>query len=249
MLIIKLTYIQMGLKPKHLPSVTQIIWEIYPFDNWDPLYNPKQMFIDSLNAEWIRNKREKNQLIKWGIAEKCESLDYDRLMKMLTTLGTITHAAAFDLWTLWFCHNYKWTIYEPYIASVTKFFEDTGAQMVQWEIFIQTEYYYWVSDWIVKVWDEYWLIDWKTWGAYKYIYWIESKILNKKGEPYSKAKEVEKVSLQLSMYKKWLSRFKIDKLKVVWITELGYFIFDCVDDLTKFNDYIDSKKRITLTLK
>lgn len=239
----------MSLKPKHLPSVTQILWEIYPFDNWDPQFNPKQMFIDSLWKEWLRNKRDKLQLIEWWIANKCESLDYDNLMKMLTTLWTITHAAAFDLWTIWFCATYKWTIYEPYVASVIKFFQDTWAKMVQWEIFIQTDYYYWVSDWIIKVWNEYWLIDWKTWWAYKYIYWIENKILNKKGEPYSRTKDIEKVSLQLSMYKNWLRQYIIDKLKVIWITELWYFIFDCTDDLTKFNEYINNKKRITITLQ
>lgn len=229
------------MKKLNKPSVTQILGNIYPFDQ-DAL----SAFQFALSKEWIDNKRAKNDIKEWSIADKSMWLRYDDVMKNLTTLWTIIHSVAFDLWTLWFCNNFKNTIYEPYVNSVIKFFSETEAKTIAWEIFIETDDYYWISDWLLLINWKIKLIDYKTWWAYKWLYWIANKILKKDWTPYSRTKDIEKTSLQLSMYEEWLKdKYKIDWLLIVWFTEQGYFIFEWISDLSK---YIDWKKNLTNNL-
>lgn len=225
------------MKPTNKPSVTQILWQIFPFDQ-----DMQTMFMNAIWQEWIDKKRSKGEITSWSIADQAWALRYNDVMKMLTTLWTIVHSSAFDLWTLWFCNDFKDTLYEPYINSVNQFFKDTWATTVAWEVFIETEDYYWISDWILNIHWRNILVDFKTWTAYKYLYWIANKILKKDGTPYSKTDDIKKVSLQLSMYKPGLiDKYKIDWMMVIWFTEQWYFTFDCVDDLTLYNEWRKNK--------
>ena len=225
------------MKPKNKSSVTQILWEIFPFDQ-----DMKTMFMDSLAEEWINKKRSKGMITSGSISDLAWGLRYDDVMKMLTTLWTIVHSSAFDLWTLGFCNTFEWTIYEPFVVSVYNFFKETWATTVAWEVFIETDDYYWVSDWILKINWQNILVDYKTWTAYKSLYWIENKILKKDWTPYAKTNDVKKVSLQTSMYKQWLiSKYEIHWMKAIWFTEQWYFMFDLEDDLTIFEEWKQSK--------
>lgn len=211
------------------PSVTQILSEIYPFD--------PAMFINSLSEEWLNKKREKWQLMTWWIADKCEYLDYDKVMYQLNQLGSTVHLAWYDLWAIGFTHNHSGTIYEPYIKSVTKFWNDYKPKMIYWEKYLEWKHYVWICDAVLQVWNETWLIDYKTWWAYKYIYWIKQDILNKNWTP-KKPSDINKVSVQLSMYEDILP-IKIDKRKAIWITEIWYFIFDIDYNIKPFQEWLN----------
>lgn len=226
------------MKPKHKLSVTWILWEIFPFDQ-----DMKTTFMNSLAQEWIERKRAKGEITSGSIADQAGWLRYDDVMEMLCTLGTTVHSCAFDLGTLGFCNDFKDTVYEKHVNSVIQFFKDTWAVTVAWEVFIETEDYYGISDGIINIGWRNILVDFKTWTAYKALYGIANKILKKDGTPYSRTDDIKKVSLQLSLYKPWLisQGLKIDGMMVIWFTEQGYFTFDCVDDLTLYNEWRQQK--------
>lgn len=224
------------MKPTNKHSVTQILWEIYPFDQ-----DMQTMFMQTLWKESIDKKRLKGDITSGSIADVAWSLRYDDVMHMLCTLWTTVHSCAFDLWTLGFCNPFKDTAYESYVNSVIQFFSDTGAVTIAWEVFIETEDYYGISDGIVRMNNKNYLVDFKTWTAYKGLYGIANKILKKDGTPYSRTKDLPKVSLQLSMYKAWLKDYQIDGMMAIWFTEQWYFTFECTEDLTLFQEWKTKK--------
>ncbi len=225
------------MKPENKLSVSAIVWEVFPFDN-----DAKDMFKNALSKEGIDRKRMKWEITSWSIADIAGGLRYDGVMDTLCTLGTIVHSSAFDLGTLGFCSTFEGTLYEPHVKSVMDFFETTWARTVAWEVFMETEDYYGISDGILNIGWRNILVDFKSWTAYKYIYGISNKILKKDGTPYAQTDNVKKVSLQLSLYKAGLvDRFQIDGMMVIWFTEQGWFTFDCIDDLTPYHEWKASK--------
>ena len=220
------------MKPKNKPSVTQILGQIYPFER-DAL----DRFVLTLSKEWLDKKRTKNELVPNSIADIAWDLRYDDVMKMLTTLGTIVHSCAYDMWTLWFCNTFEWTVYEPYVKSVIAFFEEQQVKTIAWELYIETDEYYWISDWVLAKQAKNILVDYKTWTAYKWLYGIANNILKKNGEPYSRKDDVEKTSLQLSLYDEWIHDYEIHEYWIVWFTEVWYFIFQWTKDLTIYNEW------------
>lgn len=113
---------------------------------------------------------------------------------------------------------------------------------------METDEFYGISDGILRIGDENVLVDFKTWSAYKPLYGIANKILKKDGTPYAQTDNVKKVSLQLSLYKKGLQeKYQIDRLMTIWFTEQGWFTFDCVDDLTLYEEW--KQKKLTTKTK
>lgn len=236
-------------------SVTTILSEIFPYEMvtinwvmWDPLEY-------ALSTEAMSAKRLKWDILEDTIAHKCYSLKKDNVMKMLNIHWTIIHSCAFDLWTMWFCHSYEWTHLENHVNSLVQFFEDYKVKTICWEKYIENEWYFGISDWIIEVTNpdtglrENWLIDWKTWSYYKYIYGIKNSILKKNWEPYSKANDIKKTSVQLSMYEySLMDNYKIDDKKIIWITEQGYFVFQAeslIDIFWEWLNMASTKLKIT----
>lgn len=217
------------------PSVTQIVEKIYPTDPY--------MFQKAIDYDGLKKKREKGQLVPGGIAEKVDILDSDKVMKMLWLFWTIIHSQAFDIWMLWL-PGLNIDISQYHIKSLQDFFNNYRPKYLSGEKAVETEYYTWTLDAILEIDGKKILVDYKTYSAYKYIYWIENNILKKNWEPYSISDRLKKVSLQLSMYNYWLQQenISIDEQWLVWITEFWYFVYPVEYNLDPFWEYIKKPK-------
>lgn len=221
-------------------SVTQILWRIFPFDN--------KYFLLSLSKAWIDKKRVTGMIKQWWIADVAGELDYDNLMWMLSQFGTIIHQAAYDLWTIWFTSLKKWTICEKHIKSLIDYFESNKVKALKGEIYIECEEFRWISDWLYWINWRLWLLDFKTFGAYKYIYWIEDTIEYDKQWKVKLAKhDAEKVPVQLWMYDYWLQSnplldwLSIQHYWVLWITENGCFLIEVQPNIKPYLDWRDAQ--------
>ena len=218
-------------------SVTQIVWKIYPT-------NP-DMFTNALSRESLDKKREKGELIEWGIADRAGELRKDDVMKTLNQFGTTIHTQAQTLGLIGYI---EWNgLDDPYMKSLTKFFNDYKVNLLSSEIFIETDEYCGTADAIVELTTKAgtrrkYLLDWKTWWAYKYIYGIHHDIVKKNGEPYAQTQNLKKAQLQLSMYRNGLNEL-VDDMAVVWITSVGYFFFPLEYNL---KPYIEWREQILL---
>lgn len=221
---------------KTKPSVTQIIWEIYPFDN--------TFFLKSLWPEGMDKKKVKWELVAWGTADRNGFLDYDRVMDVLSSFGTVIHQCAFDYGTLGFAPTMEWTIYEAHLRWLYEFFEQYQVRAVAAEVFVDTPEYCGISDWVFSLLFN-WvrkniLLDWKTYGAYKYIYGIQQEFFTKKGEVAWRKDDFKKLSIQLALYERGFSYdnelkdLQIDGYAVVWITQEGTFMHEIVPNIQPF---------------
>lgn len=227
------------LKQNKKPSVTQIVAEMFPTD---PL-----MFQQALSAEGLARKREKLELISGWIAEQVTHLHAPDVMFLLSSFWSIMHNIAFDRGLLGIQYKSHAKILERHVAWLERFFQETWAKLIMWETTVETDDYTGTCDWVLQWNGKNYLIDWKTWTAYKYIYWIENKILKKNWEPYSRKPDVDKVSFQLSLYRVPLEkRIRIDGMLVIWITEQWVFYWTCEYNLDLFHEW--KRRRSWLTL-
>ena len=87
------------------------------------------------------------------------------------------------------------------------------------------------------------LLDWKTYGAYKYLYGIRQDILKKDGSVNWRKDDFKKLSLQLAMYERGfrhsetLKDLNIDAYAVVWVTQHGAFMHPVVPDIKPFEEW------------
>ena len=227
------------LKQNKKPSVTQIVAEIFPTD---PL-----MFQQALSAEGLARKREKLELLPGWIAEQVTHLNAADVMFLLSSFGSIIHSIAFDRGLLGIQYKNHAPILQRHVSSLERFFQETWAKLIMWETTVETDDYTGTCDWVLQWnWKNY-LIDWKTWTAYKYIYWIKNAILKKNWEPYSRKQDVDKVSLQLSLYREPLEkRIRIDWMLVLWITEQWVFYWTCEYNLDLFYEWKRRNSWLTL---
>jgi hypothetical protein len=207
-------------------SVTQIISEIWPFD---PKY-----FNDAL----LRDALLKKGVVAGGIADLSGSLSRTLVMDVLSNFGTQMHACAQDLMLLGKCPSWRGAYLESHVRSLVQFFKDYQVQCVVSERRIEGPEYTGTADGVILVTDtdgrrKKWVIDWKSWGAYKFIYGI----LDDKGK--SKSGELKKVGLQTSMYAELLEpEFgPFDGLAAIWVHEDGYKVFPLKRDLTPYTQY------------
>lgn len=228
-------------------SVTQVLWQIYPFDN--------KYFLQSLSEEWISKKRNAWMLVPGWIADLSPSLDYKNLMWMLSQFGTIIHQAAYDLGTLGFTSLKTGTVCENHVKQLVDWFEKNNVRAIKWELFIDCPDYCGISDWLYLINWQVWLIDFKTFWAYKYIYWIRDTVEFDKHWNAKLAKhDAEKVPVQLAMYDNWLkyhevySSIKVQKYWVLWITENGCYLVELQPNLQPFLDWKESKNKTKIYL-
>lgn len=211
-------------------SVTQIVWKIYPT-------NP-DMFTNALSQESLDKKREKWELIIWGIADCAGELRKDDVMKTLNQFGTTIHTQAQSLGILGYMAGDWWD--NPYTKSLVRFFNDYEVNLISSEIFMETDEYCGTADAIVELTingtRRIYLLDWKTWWAYKYIYGIRHDIAKKNGEPYAQTQNLKKAQLQLSMYRNGLNQL-VDDMAVVWITSVWYFFFPLTYDMSPYQKW------------
>jgi len=222
-------------------SVTEVLWKIFPYNN--------EFFLKSLSKKWMDQKRITWKLMRGWIADIAWYINYDRLMNNLTSFWSNIHLYAYMLWTwLWKLELPKF--YCDYLSWLNNFFRRYNVRTILWEHYIRTDKYCWTFDALISM-TLPWasspvnvLIDYKTWKYYKDFYWIENRILKKDGSPYFDKWSLQKVRLQLSLYRDWL-RFddkykdiKVDHLWVVRITKKWTF-FELLDyDITEYTNWL-----------
>lgn len=237
---------------RNKPSVTEILSDMYPM--------PKGVFEEALSFEKLSIKHEKGELIKWWVAHQAMELHVPDVMNMLTTVGTLVHSVAYDIGTLWLSPYHKDTAATPFINSLLAFFDTYWAYAIHAEASFECEEYRWTTDGIYCIIDpktheeEYVILDWKTWGAYKYLYGIDM------GKPLVKSSDKKKVSVQLSMYQKmfdpqfeWIYHYRgktypIAKRIAVWIRPDGYQVIDCKNEYSLYEEWKNVKSNTSLTL-
>lgn len=220
----------MHLSKHKKPSVSQIVAEMFPTD---PTF-----FQMALSAESIQKKKQDWVIKPGSIADQVTHLQSNDVMFMLNTFGTIIHSVAFDRGLLGISYPQKPNILANHIRWIEEFFIKTGARLIIWETCVETEDYTGTLDWVLEWNGKYYIIDWKTWTAYKYIYGFENSILKKNWEPYSRTPDIKKVGFQLSLYREPLEkRIKIDGMLVLWVTEHWVFYWECEYNLELFYEW------------
>lgn len=220
-------------------SVSQIVSEIFPTD--------PNFFAMALSAESIQKKKQDWAIKPGSIADQVTHLIHTDVMFMLNTFGTIIHNIAFDAGLLGIKYPIKDNILWRHIKALHDFFEATGARLIMWETCVETEEYTGTLDWVLEWNWKYYLIDWKTWTAYKHIYGFENAILKKNWEPYSRTPDIKKVSVQLSLYREPLEKIiRIDGMLVLWVTEHKVFHWECEYNLDLYNEWKQRKNWLTL---
>ena len=208
--------------------VTEIIGEMYPFYD--------KTFKDSLSPAWIKRKKEKWNLVPGWLAEKYWQLDYDIVMDRLCKFWTYVN--------LWFNDYCKWfelpnsdKTYEPYFAWIKKWISETNAELIDYDFYVETDKYFGSWDAVMRINWENWLIDLKTYDAYKYLFWIKDDILNKKWQPKLSSSNRKKVTLQTSMYRNAYEENEIHRQWVLWITQYGTFLIELEYDLSQYEEW------------
>lgn len=221
------------------PSVSKIVAEIFPTD---PTF-----FQIALSAETIAKKKQDGVILPGSIADQVTHLDSNDVMFMLTTFGSIIHNVAFDRGLLNINYPVRNNVLQHHIQALYDFFNKTWARLILWETCVETEEYTGTLDWVLEWNGKYYLIDWKTWTAYKYIYGFENAILKKNWEPYSRTPDIKKVSLQMSMYREPLEKqIKIDGMFVLWVTEKWVFYWECEYNLDLYYEWKKRKNWLSL---
>ena len=237
-----------------MKSVTEIVWQIFKYDN--------RYFLQSLTREWISKKKNKWDILKWSIAEKAKYLDYDNIMNTLTSFWSLVHL-------YWYC-KWKWLSdlilpkqYDPYIKWLDNFFKRYDVKTIVWEYYIKNEkeWYQWTFDAVVRMklpWSTKYvnvLVDYKTWKYYKDFYWIKNTVLKKDGTPYFDNWSLTKVRLQLSLYKDWYDcdeiskEYPIDHLWVIRITKHWSF-FQLLDyDISEYIEWKENPEKEFISKK
>lgn len=210
-------------------SVTQIIGQIWPFD--------PSFFQGALERDALGKKR----LYADGIAAKAGRLDSKGVSDMLTNFGTQMHACAQDLMLLGTCPSWRGTYLEGHVRNLAEFFRDWDVRCVVSERRTQGPEYHGTCDGVITAVDpkdpyqtrKKYIIDFKSWGAYKHIYGIGDD----KGK--SQSSNVKKVSLQLSMYAELLEpEFgPFDSLMALWVNEEFYKTIPLKRDLAPYLEW------------
>lgn len=142
------------------------------------------------------------------------------------------------------------------MSGLHKFFLEHEARGVAAETYITTPEYHGISDGIYSLLingkRQNVLLDFKTWGAYKYLYGIKQKILGKNNMPSIDKEKLEKVSLQLSMYRRGYDLHEaykdipIHAYAVVWVTHIGTFLIPAYHHISPFEEYMKKQSALSL---
>lgn len=150
---------------------------------------------------------DKDRFLDWLWGKNISELEY---MKEASEWGRYVHSMLEKYIKTWEFTGRK---YKGYMRNGISFLNNGDYEVIETEYYIKTKDYQGTIDLIVRrVSDgKYWILDWKTYGLAKDKFGI-LKVYRK---PYDKLK---KASLQLSLYSRWIKKYKIDFLGIV---ELG----------------------------
>jgi hypothetical protein len=166
---------------------------------------------------------DRERFLEWLWKKWVEYVDY---MEEASSWGRYVHWALEKFILTW---EWNWKKYKGYVKGWIDFLNSGEYEVIATEYYVRCKNYQWTIDLIVRRKSDwkYWILDWKTYWLAKHKFWIPS--LYRK--PYDKLK---KASLQLSLYRKAVKKWKIEFL---WIIELWedycyYHPLDVVDDKT-----------------
>lgn len=218
-----------------LPSVTEVIGNIFPFDD--------TFFRKSLLPEGIEKKKLKWNLIEGGIADKQWYINYDDCMDTLCYLWSKVHAH-FNMRALWLPIDIPDNFLKPYLQTMDIFIASHPLQDVHCELFTTyPEEYCGTMDVYCSIEGKKYIIDFKTWEIYKDFYGIK---------PEEKYKDkLKKVQLQMSMYARALrySWQEVDWLMCVVIRADKFMVYPLDYDVSLYEQYLAEKAKSALTLK
>ena len=233
-----------------MKSVTQLLWQIFVYDN--------KFFLQSLSKGWIKKKKIKWEIVKWWIADRAGYINYQRLMDTLTSFWSSIHLYAYWKWT-WLWRLELPDFYQPYTVWLDRFFDRYKVRTIAWEKLVRTDEYSGTFDALLEL-TLPWaakpvivLADYKTWKYYKDFYWIENRVIKKDWTPYWEAWSLKKVRLQSSMYKDWYDncelakKYPVDHLAVIRITRLWTYMQLLDYDITEYTRYKNKLNWITNT--
>jgi hypothetical protein len=200
---------------------------IWPFDpsNWER----------TLTADKVRAKALPN-----GMAARIDGgLDRERLLETLNCLGTTVHAAARQSQAYGFARTWEGTPFARHVKSLLDFLAQGEYILEAAEVFGECEEYRGTSDGIlrhVRSGNRY-LIDFKTWAAYKFLYGLLE------GKARSVTDKLEKVSVQLSLYRRMLEpkHGPFHGLLALHVTEHGVTVYPVPYDLRPYEAWLKSK--------
>lgn len=184
-----------------------------------------------MTADRIRHKVLPN-----GIAAAVDGgLSRKYLLETLNELGTTVHAAAREYSTIGFSNRWEGAPFEPYVKAVHDFLDKGQYVMEESEVYAECDEYRGTSDAIarhVRTGNRF-VIDWKTWGAYKPLYGLR--------EDKSKGvmDKVKKTGLQLSLYRRMLEPAygPFHGQLVFHVTADGVHVYEAPYDLTAWEEW------------
>jgi hypothetical protein len=195
-------------------SVSKLVSRIYPFDE-----KSKEVWYNSLGYKWTAKKVASWNIID-GIQKSQGYATPELLNRLLLFIWSFTHLAFKSKWKMTLP---KVGILRSYVESVYKCISDLKPEFIYSEKFLDWDEYCGTFDALWRVNGKRVLIDFKTWGAYKYAYWHDIRMY-KKGLPQVTKDDLAKVQLQLSLYADILWE-PIDELWAIWITPEWYHLF------------------------
>lgn len=224
-----------------MKSVTQIVWEVFPFE-WP---NPNiDYFAQALSFDKLKDKIPEMPLM--SIAERARHLDKDNALRVLNIYGTFAHRMAKQI--------SKWMdviVHDPILAQIRDhliaFFKDYDIRPIlnEWTFVIPDEY----SGTLDMVCEIRWksvrricILDFKTYGLYKILYWIPFPEEERKKTPTKKLKHV---GLQTSLYGDAYRRLHPDydtnrghMLLLAWLTPEWVMCYELEDDLSPYHNWL-----------
>jgi hypothetical protein len=196
-----------------------------------------------LTADKIKAKALPN-----GMASRIDGgLDREHLLETLNCLGTTVHAAARQIQVLGFARTWEGTPFARHVNSLLKFLSEGGYVIESSEVYGECEEYRGTSDGIlrhVRSGNRY-LFDWKTWSAYKFLYGLHE------GKARSVTDKLEKVSVQLSLYRRMLepTHGPFHGLLALHVTENDVSVYPVPFDLRPYEKFIKERAQdITETI-
>lgn len=169
-----------------MKSVTQIVWEVFPFKWLDP-----NIDYFELALSYAKLKDKIHEMPALSIAERSRHLNKDQTLRVLNIYGTFAHRMAKQL-----SRGIDVTVHDPILALIREhlitFFREHEVRPIlnEWTFLLPDEY----SGTLDMVCELKWksvrricILDFKTYGLYKILYWIPYSDKEKEETPKKKA--------------------------------------------------------------
>ena len=224
-----------------MKSVTQIVWEVFPFE-WP---NPNiDYFAQALSYDNLKDKIPEMEYM--SIAEQSRHLDKEQTLRVLNIYWTFAHRMAKQI-----SQGKDVIVDDPVLSRIRdwliQFFAEYEVRPIlnEWSFILPDEY----SGTLDMVCELRWksvrricILDFKTYGLYKIVYWIPFSEEERKKTPTKKLKHV---GLQTSMYGNAYRRIHPDyddrrghMLLLAWLTPEWVVCFELEDDLSPYHHWL-----------